>query len=108
MYQKVIIEFDELQISIIKSKISSFYLYLDNIEKKIYQINLPNYSLLPSIYHHYHKPDSLELSTPRINSTSHTNQSTSNESKSIQIIHYPFTRKMNRWIQSNHFASLSF
>lgn len=37
MYQKVIIEFDKLQISIIKSEISPFYLYLDNIEKKIYQ-----------------------------------------------------------------------
>lgn len=47
MYQKVIIEFDKLQISIIKSEISPFYLYL---EKKIYQINLPNYSLLPSIH----------------------------------------------------------
>lgn len=34
MYQKVIIEFDKLQISIIKSEISPFYLYLDNIEKK--------------------------------------------------------------------------
>lgn len=40
MYQKVIIEFDKLQISIIKSEISPFYLYLDNLEKK----NLPNQS----------------------------------------------------------------
>lgn len=86
MYQKVIIEFDKLQISIIKSEISPFYLYLDNIEKKIYQINLPNYSLLPSIYHHYHKLDSLELSTPRINSTSHTSPTNQNRFK-LFIIH---------------------
>lgn len=83
MYQKVIIEFDKLQISIIKSEISPFYLYL---EKKIYQINLPNYSLLPSIYHYYHKLDSLELSTPRINSTSHTSPTNQNRFK-LFIIH---------------------
>lgn len=100
MYQKVIIEFDKLQISIIKSEISPFYLYLDNIEKKIYQINLPNYSLLPSIYHHYHKLDSLELSTPRINSTSHTSPTNQNRFK-LFIIH-----SRVRWIDGSNPTTL--